>query len=230
MQQKPRMVRSVPRPSIAYVGQITAYGGMSGEGERMPRWKLVQAPTCTPTHTLTIMVVSPLDKKNIGLVQRLKELFLCWSLLSSQERDELDRQVLSNFSQERMSLYKPLKEALYRWELLQDTQGAPGCEPGTVSFSCDPQLEEEITNIIYTLEVLLKKLRACGSKSKNVSIINIEMCKDVGALTSNDRKSRQPGKSLSKSRAIPAHSVQSYSQLLMANSEFSVELSGYNTD
>nr|CAD7195479.1 unnamed protein product [Timema douglasi] len=118
-----------------------------------------------------------------------------------------------------MSLYKPLKEALYRWELLQDTQGAPGCEPGTVSFSCDPQLEEEITNIIYTLEVLLKKLRACGSKSKNVSIINIEMCKDVGALTSNDRKSRQPGKSLSKSRAIPAHSVQSYSQLLMANTE-----------
>ncbi|CAG2056527.1 unnamed protein product [Timema podura] len=162
--------------------------------------------------------------------QRLKELFLCWSLLSSQERDELDRQVLSNFTQERMSLYKPLKEALYRWELLQDTQGAPGCEPGTVSFSCDPQLEEEITNIIYTLEVLLKKLRACGSKSKNVAIINIEMCKDVGALTSNDRKSRQPGKSLSKSRAVPAHSVQSYSQLLMANNEFSVELSGYNTD
>lgn len=37
--------------------------------------------------------------------------------------------------------------------------GAPGCEPGMVSFSCDPQLEEELVSVIYSLELLFTKNR-----------------------------------------------------------------------
>lgn len=37
--------------------------------------------------------------------------------------------------------------------------GAPGCEPGMVSFSRDPQLEEELVNVICNLELLFAKNR-----------------------------------------------------------------------
>ncbi|GLG98720.1 Uncharacterized protein GBIM_05322 [Gryllus bimaculatus] len=62
-------------------------------------------------------------------VSRLKELFLCWSLLDAKARAEVDAQVCKWGSPERVQLYKPLKEALRRWELLQDTQGeeVKGC-------------------------------------------------------------------------------------------------------
>lgn len=40
-----------------------------------------------------------------------------------------------------------------------DSTGAPGCEPGMVSFSCDPQLEEELVSVIYSLELLFTKNR-----------------------------------------------------------------------
>lgn len=37
--------------------------------------------------------------------------------------------------------------------------GAPGCEPGLVSFSSDPQLEESLTEVIHKLEDLLESVQ-----------------------------------------------------------------------
>ena len=56
-------------------------------------------------------------------MQRLRELFLCWSLLNSEERAQLDSHIHTYVSPQRIQLYRPLKEALRRWELVQDTQG-----------------------------------------------------------------------------------------------------------
>ncbi|KAK9299532.1 hypothetical protein QLX08_007447 [Tetragonisca angustula] len=92
-------------------------------------------------------------------VPRLKQLFLSWSQLGTEDRIQLDAKVANWCCPNRRQLYKPLQEALIRWETLQDTQGAPGCEPGMVSFSCDPQLEEELVSVIYSLELLFTKNR-----------------------------------------------------------------------
>lgn len=45
------------------------------------------------------------------------------------------------------------------YNLFMNSIGAPGCEPGMVSFSCDPQLEEELVSVIYSLELLFTKNR-----------------------------------------------------------------------
>ncbi|XP_033196660.1 uncharacterized protein LOC117160197 [Bombus vancouverensis nearcticus] len=92
-------------------------------------------------------------------VPRLKQLFLSWSQLGIEDRVQLDAKVANWCCPNRRQLYKPLQEALVRWETVQDTQGAPGCEPGMVSFSCDPQLEEELVSVIYSLELLFSKNR-----------------------------------------------------------------------
>ncbi|XP_076302393.1 uncharacterized protein LOC143220670 [Lasioglossum baleicum] len=92
-------------------------------------------------------------------VPRLKQLFLSWSQLGIEDRMQLDAKVANWCCPNRRQLYKPLQEALVRWETVQDTQGAPGCEPGMVSFSCDPQLEEELVSVIYSLELLFTKNR-----------------------------------------------------------------------
>ncbi|XP_033327457.2 uncharacterized protein LOC117221011 [Megalopta genalis] len=92
-------------------------------------------------------------------VPRLKQLFLSWSQLAVEDRAQLNAKVANWCCPSRRQLYKPLQEALIRWEAVQDTQGAPGCEPGMVSFSCDPQLEEELASVIYSLELLFSKGR-----------------------------------------------------------------------
>ncbi|XP_043262077.1 uncharacterized protein LOC122402939 [Colletes gigas] len=92
-------------------------------------------------------------------VPRLKQLFLSWSQLCREDRIQLDAKVGNWCCPNRRQLYKPLQEALVRWETVQDTQGAPGCEPGMVSFSCDPQLEEELVSVICSLELLFLKNR-----------------------------------------------------------------------
>ncbi|XP_031827865.1 uncharacterized protein LOC116424923 [Nomia melanderi] len=92
-------------------------------------------------------------------VPRLKQLFLSWSQLGTEDRALLDAKVADWCCPSRRQLYKPLQEALIRWETVQDTQGAPGCEPGMVSFSCDPQLEEELVSVICSLELLFSKNR-----------------------------------------------------------------------
>ncbi|XP_076653456.1 uncharacterized protein LOC143359404 [Halictus rubicundus] len=92
-------------------------------------------------------------------VPRLKQLFLSWCQLATEDRVQLEAKVANWCCPNRRQLYKPLQEALIRWETVQDTQGAPGCEPGMVSFSCDPQLEEELVSVIYSLEQLFSKSR-----------------------------------------------------------------------
>ncbi|RZF32425.1 hypothetical protein LSTR_LSTR001889 [Laodelphax striatellus] len=85
-------------------------------------------------------------------VTRLKELFLGWSTLPQKDRELIDEKLQHpDFSH----LYKPLREALIRYESVQDTQGAPGCEPGMVNFFGDPQLEEGLTAVIQKLEHFL---------------------------------------------------------------------------
>ena len=70
----------------------------------------------------------------IFTVPRLKELFLCWSLLDSEERVELDYYINTYVSSQRIQLYMALKEALRRWELVQDTQGKKDLNPSNLTF------------------------------------------------------------------------------------------------
>ncbi|PSN31592.1 hypothetical protein C0J52_22468 [Blattella germanica] len=169
-------------------------------------------------------------------VQRLKELFLCWSLLDSDERAELDSQIHKWVSPERAQLYKPLREALCRWELVQDTQGAPGCEPGMVSFSCDPQLEEEIVNVIYTLETLLDKLRTSTDRLKkrpeNGIASGYPMAGEVPPITSKQETARieQPlGLMKGRVKERLPRSVQSCCFPLQRQNSME-DISGYKTD
>ncbi|CAK9817708.1 hypothetical protein ANTPLA_LOCUS9429 [Anthophora plagiata] len=109
-------------------------------------------------------------------VPRLKQLFINWSQLGNEDRVQLDAKVANWCCPNRRQLYKPLQEALVRWETVQDTQGAPGCEPGMVSFSCDPQLEEELVSVIYSLELLFTKNR----RSKEVDMdFEVGRCMDL---------------------------------------------------
>ncbi|XP_022189748.2 uncharacterized protein LOC111048195 [Nilaparvata lugens] len=89
-------------------------------------------------------------------VNRLKELFLGWSTLPQKDRELIDERLKHP---DLSFLYKPLREALTRYESVQDTQGAPGCEPGMVNFFGDPQLEEGLTAVIQKLEHLLTVAR-----------------------------------------------------------------------
>ncbi|XP_076160067.1 uncharacterized protein LOC143143077 [Ptiloglossa arizonensis] len=109
-------------------------------------------------------------------VPRLKQLFLSWSQLGTEDREQLDAKVENWCCPSKRQLYKPLQEALVRWETVQDTQGAPGCEPGMVSFSCDPQLEEELVNVICGLELLFTKNR----KGREIDVdYEIYRCSDI---------------------------------------------------
>ncbi|XP_017787378.1 PREDICTED: uncharacterized protein LOC108570101 [Habropoda laboriosa] len=109
-------------------------------------------------------------------VPRLKQLFISWSQLGTEDRVQLDEKVANWCCPNRRQLYKPLQEALVRWETVQDTQGAPGCEPGMVSFSCDPQLEEELVSVIYSLELLFTKNR----RSREVDMdFEVGRCTDL---------------------------------------------------
>lgn len=56
-------------------------------------------------------------------VPRLKQLFLSWSQLGTEDRVQLDAKVANWCCPNRRQLYKPLQEALVRWETVQDTQG-----------------------------------------------------------------------------------------------------------
>lgn len=57
------------------------------------------------------------------IVPRLKQLFLSWSQLGTEDRVQLDAKVANWCCPNRRQLYKPLQEALVRWETVQDTQG-----------------------------------------------------------------------------------------------------------
>ncbi|KAK6629013.1 hypothetical protein RUM43_002830 [Polyplax serrata] len=92
-------------------------------------------------------------------VTRLKELFQNWDKLDEEEREFIDTQVEKWNSPAHVQLYKTVKKALNRWGKVQDTEGAPGCEPGWFTFSCDSQLEEELINVLQTVENLLKRMK-----------------------------------------------------------------------
>ncbi|KAK2584248.1 hypothetical protein KPH14_006659 [Odynerus spinipes] len=81
----------------------------------------------------------------------LKQLFLNWSALNLKERARLDVKILLWCCPKRRQLYKSLREAMIRWENIQETQGAPGCEPAMIP-SCYSQFEEELGNLVCNLE------------------------------------------------------------------------------
>nr|XP_018901033.1 PREDICTED: uncharacterized protein LOC109033064 [Bemisia tabaci] len=87
--------------------------------------------------------------------ERLKELFLGWTVLDAEEKEMIDDLIIQS---DKLQFYKPLMDALRQWELVQDTQGAPGCRRGLVSFPCDPQVKKELTRVIFTLENILEKI------------------------------------------------------------------------
>ncbi|KAK6627324.1 hypothetical protein RUM44_009801 [Polyplax serrata] len=111
-------------------------------------------------------------------VTRLKELFQNWDKLDEEEREFIDTQVEKWNSPAHVQLYKTVKKALNRWGKIQDTEGrqcpavtptgfegAPGCEPGWFTFSCDSQLEEELINVLQTVENLLKRMKQVSEYS-----------------------------------------------------------------
>ncbi|XP_012139278.2 uncharacterized protein LOC100874845 [Megachile rotundata] len=139
-------------------------------------------------------------------VPRLKQLFLNWSQLGTDDRVQLDAKVASWCCPNRRQLYKPLQEALIRWETVQDTQGAPGCEPGMVSFSCDPQLEEELVSVIYSLELLFTK--NCRGKEIDMDY-EIGRCTDIKGEMSLNLNSDTNLRSMLSPKDRTPHSVHS---------------------
>lgn len=79
-------------------------------------------------------------------------------MLSADERKSIDENIITR---ERFDLYIPLKRAMKHWELVQDTQGAPGFENGLFAFTCDSHLDEELATLVTRVENLID--RACGS-------------------------------------------------------------------
>ncbi|XP_043502291.1 uncharacterized protein LOC122524217 [Polistes fuscatus] len=87
---------------------------------------------------------------------QLKQLFLNWSELNDRERTRLDVKSLLWCCPKRRNLYKSLREAMIRWENIQETEGAPGCEPSTIP-SRYSHLEEELGNLVFNMEICLLK-------------------------------------------------------------------------
>lgn len=52
--------------------------------------------------------------------ERLKELFLGWTVLDAEEKEMIDDLIIQS---DKLQFYKPLMDALRQWELVQDTQG-----------------------------------------------------------------------------------------------------------
>jgi hypothetical protein len=74
--------------------------------------------------------------------------------------------------------------------------GAPGFEPGQVSFSCNPQLEEDIASVIYTLETYLEKLHSSNqnlTKTTSKLITTDYMMTDEISPTSTQQDSSSCG-------------------------------------
>ncbi|XP_075229559.1 uncharacterized protein LOC142329109 [Lycorma delicatula] len=138
-------------------------------------------------------------------VARLKELFLGWSLLPPKDRETIDEQLQQP---DMYYLYRPLKEALIRYEIIQDTQGAPGCEPGLVSFSSDPQLEEGLTEVIHKLEDLLETVQKQDSDEFKYSKVikstsNIrEFMSEVGTMPTNGPLTSSKGRPIYRSASM----------------------------
>ncbi|XP_035738346.1 uncharacterized protein LOC118448764 [Vespa mandarinia] len=86
----------------------------------------------------------------------LKQFFLNWSALNHKERTRLDIKSRLWCCPKRRQLYKSLREAMIRWENIQDTEGAPGCEPSMIP-SRYSQLEEELGNLVCNLEIFFFK-------------------------------------------------------------------------
>uniref|UniRef100_T1HV16 Uncharacterized protein n=3 Tax=Rhodnius prolixus TaxID=13249 RepID=T1HV16_RHOPR len=86
---------------------------------------------------------------------RLKGIFHRWNLLTSSEKAAIDEQIEAS---EYLDIYSSVKEALTRWENIQDVQGAPGFEPGTYAFTCDSRLDEELPNVLKKMELLVKAI------------------------------------------------------------------------
>lgn len=116
---------------------------------------------------------------HISTVTRLKDLFQKWDLLDDDEKEFIDMQIEKWNSPEHKQLYKTVKQALIKWGKVQDTEGAPGCEPGYYTFSCDAQLEEELVKVLQTIESLLRRIKevrqlkkiAMNPKNQNTNFI-----------------------------------------------------------
>lgn len=90
-------------------------------------------------------------------VPRLRDLYMTWESLASEEKDFLDEYGKKNTKG--LELYKPTLEALKRWDRVQDNHGAPGCESGLVTLSGHPQIETLLSNVVFSLEGLIAKLQ-----------------------------------------------------------------------
>uniref|UniRef100_A0A0A9YXI8 Ribonuclease S-2 n=1 Tax=Lygus hesperus TaxID=30085 RepID=A0A0A9YXI8_LYGHE len=111
------------------------------------RWS---TPGVTWADQLTEAIVSSIPEET-----KLRDLFVKWCALRPDERLYVDENINTR---ERFDLYLPLKRALGHWETIQDTQGAPGFEAGVYGFTCDPHLEEELTNIVCRIETVIDRI------------------------------------------------------------------------
>ncbi|XP_054276241.1 uncharacterized protein LOC128995292 [Macrosteles quadrilineatus] len=93
-------------------------------------------------------------------VPKLRDLYLSWESLSTQDKAVIDEYGKSRGNSPGMELYKPLVDALKYWDDVQNTQGAPGCDAGLVTLSGHPQIEAALTSVVCTLECLVKRLHS----------------------------------------------------------------------
>ncbi|XP_054009452.1 uncharacterized protein LOC128892865 [Hylaeus anthracinus] len=165
------------------------------------------------------------------IVPRLKQLFLTWSQLGTEDRSQLDDKVANWCCPNRRQLYKPLQEALVRWETVQDTQGAPGCEPGMVSFSCDPQLEEELVSVICSLELLFVKTRRGKEFDYEDYELGLSRCTDIARQVSLNLNCESNLRSILSPKEKTPHSVHSCGYIVDLKLKRSDdELGGYLTN
>ncbi|XP_046674191.1 uncharacterized protein LOC124363106 [Homalodisca vitripennis] len=120
-------------------------------------------------------------------VPRLKDLFLSWEALTVEDKDVVEHYGKTNSTG--LGLYKPILEALRHWDRVQDTQGAPGCDPGMVTLSGQPQIEAALTKAVYTLECLVSKLHD-DSSSEHLGTYSISRLSSSLRSVYDDEKDR----------------------------------------
>lgn len=107
-----------------------------------------------------------------------------------------------------------------------DSTGAPGCEPGMVSFSCDPQLEEELVSVICSLELLFTKNR----RNKEIDVdYEVGCCADIVKEMSLNLNCENNLRSVFSPKDRTPHSVHSCGYITDFKRSDD-ELSGYLTN
>ncbi|GLV46650.1 hypothetical protein CBL_11507 [Carabus blaptoides fortunei] len=92
-------------------------------------------------------------------VPRLAELFQQWCTLDEEEKSELDNVVMDVLGEDYLARYSAIREALMRWDIVQDTEGAPGfTKYGIFDHFITDETEPEVMKVVKTIEQFIKQI------------------------------------------------------------------------